>query len=118
MRVAFGDDAAVEGGCTVDDPPRFVADAVADPITGLYAAAAGLAALVGRRGNVFDIALARAAAYARGHGGPRSVRYDDAELAAGSRIAAPQARPAGGVAAAHGAHSGSLRAEFGYGPSA
>src|SRR5690606_35790489 len=35
LRVAFGDDAGFEAGCTVGDPPMFVADAVADPITGI-----------------------------------------------------------------------------------
>jgi hypothetical protein len=109
-RVAFGDDAAFEGGCTVDEPPRFVADAVADPIAGLYAAAAGLAALVGSRGNVFDVALARAAAYARGRGGARGERYDPTVP-----VAPPRARDVHRRASAHGAHSDSLRAEFGYG---
>src|SRR5690606_22163537 len=75
MRVAFGDDAGFEAGCTVADPPLFAADAIADPITGLYGAAVGLAALVGRRGHVIDLALARAAGYARGHGGPRPAPY-------------------------------------------
>jgi crotonobetainyl-CoA:carnitine CoA-transferase CaiB-like acyl-CoA transferase len=117
MRVAFGDDAAFEGGCTVDEPPRFVADAVADPVAGLYAAAAGLAAVVGRRGNVIDLALARAAGYARGHRGPRAARYDQSDGRADGRVAEPRARPVVGDAAALGAHSDSLRAEFGYGRS-
>jgi len=47
-RVAFGDDAAAAGGLVaVDDRgPCFCADAVADPVTGLAAAAAVLAALL------------------------------------------------------------------------
>src|SRR5439155_480481 len=46
-RVAFGDDAAVGGGLVVEDAagPCFCADAVADPLTGLFAADACLAAL-------------------------------------------------------------------------
>ncbi|MET0138310.1 MAG: CoA transferase, partial [Sphingobium sp.] len=42
-RVAFGDDAAVAGGLvrrTADGAPRFMGDALADPLTGLAAAAA------------------------------------------------------------------------------
>ena len=40
-RIGFGDDAAAAGGLIgwVNDEPRFLADAVADPITGLTAAA-------------------------------------------------------------------------------
>ena len=40
MRVALGDDAAAAGGLVgwVDDGPVFLADAVADPLTGLVAA--------------------------------------------------------------------------------
>jgi len=41
FRIGFGDDAAAAGGLVgwVNDEPRFVADAVADPITGLATAA-------------------------------------------------------------------------------
>lgn len=62
-RVGFGDDAAAAGGlvATVDGEPRFVADAVADPLTGLVAAATA-AQLVESGGRWFvDIALARVA---------------------------------------------------------
>lgn len=46
-RIAFGDDAAVAGGLVAwdDDGPCFVADAVADPCTGLAGAAAVMQAL-------------------------------------------------------------------------
>lgn len=63
-RIAFGDDAAVAGGLVAweDGEPRFCADAVADPATGLTAAAACLEALsVGGRW-LLDVALARVAA--------------------------------------------------------
>jgi hypothetical protein len=63
-RVAFGDDAAFAAGLTVDEPPTVVGDAIADPIAGLYAAVVGTAALVGGRGQVIDVALAAAAAFA------------------------------------------------------
>lgn len=64
-RVAFGDDAAAAGGLvrwTAGAAPRFAGDALADPLTGLAAAAGALKAI--RRGGGFlvDAALARTAA--------------------------------------------------------
>jgi crotonobetainyl-CoA:carnitine CoA-transferase CaiB-like acyl-CoA transferase len=64
MRVGFGDDCAVAGGLVEagGDGPRFLGDALADPLTGLEAA---LAVLAGRTGLI-DMAMAGvAAAYAR-----------------------------------------------------
>lgn len=110
LRVAFGDDAGFEAGCTVGDPPMFVADAVADPITGIYGAAVGLAALVGRRGNLVDLPLSTAAAYARGAGGPRGAPCPD-----GVEVAPPRARPVVGAAPRFGADTDAVRAELGYG---
>jgi len=71
-RVGLGDDAAVAGGLVMRGDaatgPRFVADAVADPLTGVLAAAAG-AALLGAGGSWFvDAPLARAAAWTAGLG--------------------------------------------------
>lgn len=64
-RVGFGDDAAVAGGLVVhdDEGPCFVADAVADPITGVAAAAAAVAALEAGGRWLLDAALARTAAW-------------------------------------------------------
>lgn len=62
-RVGFGDDCAVAGGLVdwIGDEPRFLGDALADPLTGLEAARA---VLTGQRGLI-DMAMARvAAAYA------------------------------------------------------
>jgi crotonobetainyl-CoA:carnitine CoA-transferase CaiB-like acyl-CoA transferase len=62
-RVGFGDDCAAAGGLLRWElgEPRFLGDALADPLTGLEAA---LAVLAGRRGLI-DMAMARvAAAYA------------------------------------------------------
>ena len=56
--VAFGDDAAVSGGLILDSPPGFVADAVADPLTGLLAAVAVQAALMDGVGALLDLSLA------------------------------------------------------------
>lgn len=63
-RIAFGDDAAAAGGLVgwVGGEPRFIADAVADPLTGLTAAAAVLQ-LVERGGRwLVDAPLAGIAA--------------------------------------------------------
>ena len=64
MRVGFGDDAAAAGGLVdwVDDTPRFVGDAVADPLTGLTAAAAVADALEAGGRSLLDVALSRVAA--------------------------------------------------------
>lgn len=64
-RVAFGDDAAVAGGLVVhdDDGPCFVADAVADPLTGIAAAAATTAALAAGGRWLVDASLAGVAAW-------------------------------------------------------
>ena len=67
-RVAFGDDAAVAGGLVArdDDGPCFVADAVADPLTGVASAAAVVAAL--ERGGrwLLDASMAGVAAFVAG----------------------------------------------------
>lgn len=63
VRVGFGDDCAAAGGLVrwEQGEPRFMGDALADPLTGLEAA---LAVLAGQRGLI-DMAMARvAAAYA------------------------------------------------------
>jgi crotonobetainyl-CoA:carnitine CoA-transferase CaiB-like acyl-CoA transferase len=67
-RVGFGDDAAVGGGLVVwdEEGPCFCADAVADPSTGLTAAAAVADALtLGGRWTI-DVALASVAAHLAG----------------------------------------------------
>ena len=62
-RIGYGDDAAVAGGLLIRDPrPMFCADAIADPITGLYAAIAALV-VSASGGGVVDAALRDAAAH-------------------------------------------------------
>lgn len=63
-RVAFGDDAAAAGGLVAwrDGAPRFLGDALADPVSGLMAAAGALGALESDRGCLVDVAMARCAA--------------------------------------------------------
>jgi crotonobetainyl-CoA:carnitine CoA-transferase CaiB-like acyl-CoA transferase len=63
-RVAFGDDAAAAGGLVIWTPrgPRFLGDALGDPLTGLAAATGALRALSQGGGVVVDAALARSSA--------------------------------------------------------
>jgi hypothetical protein len=64
-RVAFGDDAAAAGGLvrrTASGEPRFLGDALADPLTGLAAAAGALEAVRCGGGFLVDAALAVTAA--------------------------------------------------------
>ena len=64
MRVGFGDDCAAAGGLVGwdADRPRFIGDALADPLTGMTAATLALEALAGQQGGVIDVSLARTAA--------------------------------------------------------
>ena len=67
QRVAFGDDAAAAGGLlrwTAGGDPRFLGDALADPLTGLAAASAAMQAWKDGGGVLIDVALARVAAFA------------------------------------------------------
>jgi hypothetical protein len=64
-RVAFGDDAAAAGGLLRWSPcgsPRFIGDALSDPITGLAAAAGALKAIKRGGGILVDAALTKTAA--------------------------------------------------------
>jgi len=67
--IAFGDDAAIAAGLAfgpggADSPPRFCADAIADPLTGLTTAVAILALHSAGRGGLLSLALADVAAHA------------------------------------------------------
>jgi len=65
MRIGFGDDAAVAGGLWAGgDVPMFVADAVADPMTGLRGAVEAAAMLGSSRSRGVDVSLAGVAASA------------------------------------------------------
>lgn len=63
QRVGFGDDAAVAGGLIAGDAdrPLFLADAIADPLTGLLAASAVIDLIEQGDRWLVDAALARAA---------------------------------------------------------
>lgn len=64
MRVGFGDDCAAAGGLVQwrDGTPRFMGDALADPLTGITAATLALEALEQGRCGLLDVSLARTAA--------------------------------------------------------
>ncbi|MGD9794768.1 MAG: CoA transferase, partial [Acidimicrobiia bacterium] len=100
-RVGFGDDAAVAGGCVAwnTDGPVFCADAIADPLAGLAAAATTLAAMAEGGSWSLDVALSSVAAWASG-GDPdaRSLDWPAAPIPA-----VPTARQVGLTAASLGA---------------
>ncbi len=78
-RVAFGDDAAAAGGLVAWDPdgePVFCGDALADPLTGLYAAAGALAAMATGGGRLLDVSMARVAAGVAAEAGRTSGTTD------------------------------------------
>ncbi|MEB2343710.1 MAG: CoA transferase [Deltaproteobacteria bacterium] len=93
--VAFGDDAAAAGGLWALagrglDGPLACADAIADPLAGLHAAAAALAAHEAGGGVLLDVALARVAAAAASYAPPPE---EDASLpVAPPRMRRPAAR--------------------------
>lgn len=65
MRVAFGDDAAVAGGLVAraaDGTPAFAGDAIADPLTGLWAGTAAVASWTAGGGHLLDVSMAGVAA--------------------------------------------------------
>jgi len=71
--IGYGDDAAVAGGLAAAmaaawGEPMFAGDALADPLTGLLAALAGLAQWRHGGGALIAIAMAQVVAYARGLG--------------------------------------------------
>lgn len=77
--IAFGDDAAVAAGLAFDPEDgglRFCADAVADPLTGLYAAVALTSLEAQGRGGLLSLALAEVAAHAAGAGRRCGARAD------------------------------------------
>ncbi len=105
-RIGFGDDAAVAGGLVTHDAdqPYFSVDAVADPLTGLAAAAEVLDRCVdGGRWHI-DVALSRTAALATSA---------DLTNVGGHALAPPRPRPVVHLAPPLGTHTDTVMAEFG-----
>jgi crotonobetainyl-CoA:carnitine CoA-transferase CaiB-like acyl-CoA transferase len=108
-RVGFGDDAAAAGGLVVwrDDVPLFCADAAADPLTGLTAAAASLRALASGGRWLLDVSMSAVSAGLSG------------QTLASSRglpVAHPHARPVEAGAPALGADTARVLSELGIDP--
>lgn len=99
-RVALGDDAAVAGGLVANDGdgPCFVADAVADPLSGVTAAAGVVAALAEGGRWLLDVSMAGVAAHVTGDEG-RAVWSADERLAVAVplRLTAPLSAPDSGA---------------------
>lgn len=106
--VAFGDDAAVAGGLVAWDSagPVFCADAIADPTSGLVAAAACLGALATDSRWLIDVAMARVAARLAGPTLP---------VPGGVVVAPPRARPVAEPARPLGIDTDAVLAEAGVG---
>lgn len=80
--VGLGDDAAAGGGLVgrdEDGTPVFCGDALADPLAGLYAAAAGLASIITGGGHLVEVAMSSVAAHVATGNGPS---WDDHVLVA------------------------------------
>lgn len=109
--VAFGDDAAAAAGLLVRTPdgaPAFCGDAIADPLTGLHAALAGLAAWAHGGGRLVELSLSGVAA--------RVARFEaDGRVpdADPGPACPPRARPPRGVAPDLGADTARVLAELG-----
>lgn len=101
-RVAFGDDAAVAGGLVAwdgSDAPMFCADALADPLSGLFAAVGGLASMSAGGGLLVDVSMRDASAAVRAGGGCPADHSVEAAPGGGwqvhhDRLVAPVVRPA------------------------
>jgi CoA-transferase family III len=105
-RVAFGDDAAAAGGLVVwnDDAPLFCADALADPVTGLTAAAACLESLASGGRWLLDVSMSAVSAALTGPilPVPRDLT-----------VAQPRARPVGARSPELGADTSRVLSELG-----
>jgi crotonobetainyl-CoA:carnitine CoA-transferase CaiB-like acyl-CoA transferase len=109
--VAFGDDAAASAGLVAASPanssPCFCGDAIADPITGLHAAVAGLSAWAKGGARLVDISLQGVAAHVRHFPTP------EAPAEAAGLVRPPRARPSQGRAPALGTDTRRVLTELG-----
>ena len=111
--VAFGDDAAVAGGITAltgepGGPPLFCADAYADPVAGIHAAAGALAALAGGGAWLVDVSMRDAVASLLAGATPERP-----SVPVGVEAAAPPVPVPAGPAPALGADTRTVLSELG-----
>jgi hypothetical protein len=111
--VGFGDDVAVSAGLAVTDGPDLLplGDALADPLSGVAAAAAAALALLEEEASLIDVSMLDVAREAVGPLPDATVLGDGedwwVESAAGRHlVAAPSTRQPAGRAAAPGEHNG------------
>jgi hypothetical protein len=109
MRVGFGDDVAAGAGLVAweDGVPCPAGDALADPLSGVAAAAAATAALRQPSGALLDVSMHDLAAAARQEPAPGASPAGDHTTAAH-----PNARLSSSSAPALGTHTRNLRTEF------
>jgi hypothetical protein len=123
-RIGFGDDVAAGSGLVVPDTtghPLFCGDALADPLTGLTAAALALTSPADGSGVLWDVSMADVVAATlptEPHGTPRAARRSGAGWVVDTEdgdipVALPRARSATGSAPLSGAHTGEVLAELG-----
>ena len=123
--IGFGDDAAAAGGMLatdVDGQPVFMGDALADPLTGIAAAAGAFTALAQGGGVIVDAALCRTAAFVAAGRHLDTAERGRVELRDGEwrlqvdghseRVAAPRATPTAAPAREFGADTERVIAEF------
>ena len=94
-RVGFGDDSAVAGGLVgwLPDGPCFLADAVADPVAGLTAAATVVDLVEAGSGAIVDVSLARVAAGCASAGAGTSRATESADPGPGDSATRGSLRP-------------------------
>jgi crotonobetainyl-CoA:carnitine CoA-transferase CaiB-like acyl-CoA transferase len=125
-RVGFGDDVAAGSGLVAhgrDGAPLFCGDALADPLTGLTAAALAMTAPAGGGGVLWDVAMSDVVAATLGPAGaPRTpspcARWDGGRWMVDTEtgpvpVAPPRPRCPAGPAAASGAHTAEVLRELG-----
>ena len=122
-RVGFGDDVAAGAGLVVRDHDDllFCGDALADPLTGLTAAALALTAPADGSGVLWDVSMADVVAGT--HIGPAGIRPRAARRAAEGwvvdtgagpvGVSPPRARPVAGATPAMGQHTVEVLRELG-----
>ncbi|WP_067857515.1 CoA transferase [Nocardia shimofusensis] len=121
-RVGFGDDVAAAAGLVAFDAdgPMFVGDAIADPLTGLTAAALAMSVPRGGGGKLWDISMTDVVATTLDvteGAAPQSYREGDCWMVESStgavEISGPQRRPARGPVAEPGRDTAALLSELG-----